>query len=190
MNLLEIFFLAVALSVDAAVCSIIGGKKQLSPDLKRRCALSMAGAFGAFQFMMPVAGFYCGESVMSLIEEYDHWVGFALLAAVSLNMLKEAILGPHEEITSLRAWVILSLAVATSIDALAVGFSIALIDDRIFMIAGIIGIVCFSISLVCFLLGAILSRFKSLDRILNVLGAMTLMGIGIGILYEHGVFAL
>lgn len=188
MTFLEIVLISVALSVDAAVCSIICGKKILNTDIKLRFALIMASTFGIFQFLMPLTGFYCGESVIRYIEEYDHWVGFLLLTVVSLNMLKEAILGEHEEITSLNLFVILSLGIATSIDALAVGFSITVLDSRILYISGVIGIICFLISFSCFMLGVQLSRLNALDRLFNIIGALTLFGIGLGILYEHGVF--
>lgn len=188
MSFFEICLLSIALSVDAAVCAIICGRKKLQAEVKIRTAAIMAVTLGIFQFLMPLAGFYCGESVIKYIEEYDHWVGFLLLTAVSLNMLKEALLGEHEEIARLSLPVLLSLGIATSIDALAVGFSLSVIDERIFYISTVIGIICFLTSFFCFMLGIQLSKLKALDRLLNVLGALTLFGIGIGILYEHGVF--
>jgi len=189
MNFVEIVFLSIALSVDAAVCSIIGGKnKDQSTTQKWRGAAVLGFAFGFSQFLMPVIGFFCGETVMALIEQYDHWVAFTLLSIVSLNMLKEALMGANEKTFKLSLWMVISLAVATSIDALAVGFILSIVDSRIFYIAGIIGFICFMISFTSFLLGTYLSKFTSLDRILNILGALTLMGIGFGILYEHGVF--
>ena len=190
MNFIEILLLAVALSVDAAVCSIILGKKYQGAALKWRYAVIVSFAFGFFQFFMPLVGFYGGKSLINLIADFDHWVGFGLLALVSMNMLKETLWGKHEEIVHLSPLVVLSLALATSIDALAVGFSISMFDSHMLYIASVIGIVCFTTVFYCFVLGAYLSRFTALDRGLNVIGALILMGIGFGILIEHGVLPL
>ncbi len=83
MTFFEILLLAVALPVDAAVCSIICGKKRLGTILKWRYALLMGSAFGFFQFMMPVLGFDCVQSLLHLIEDYDHFVKFAFFRKYS-----------------------------------------------------------------------------------------------------------
>lgn len=188
MTSLEIFLTAIALSIDASVCSVIYGKKQTASNSRFRHAFVMALTFGLFQFLMPLIGFKCGVSIISLIEEYDHWLAFILLAVVSINMFKEAITGEKQEAKHISFMILLSLGIATSIDALAVGFSLGLTSNpRILYSSLVIGIVCFSISFVSFIAGQQLSKFRKLDRILNVLGAMTLFLIGVNILHEHGV---
>jgi putative Mn2+ efflux pump MntP len=189
MTTLEIFITAVALSIDASVCSVIYGKKQTSSESRLRHALSMAFTFGFFQFLMPMIGFKCGESIIGLIDEYDHWLAFILLACVSFNMLKEAIQGESQEARHINFFILLSLGIATSIDALAVGFSLGLTSNpRILYSSLVIGLVCFTVSFVSFMAGQQLSKFRKLDRVLNLLGAITLFLIGVNILHEHGVF--
>lgn len=188
MTTLEILLTAVALSIDASVCSVIYGKKQSGSENRFRHAIAMAFTFGFFQFLMPLIGFIGGESIIGLIDEYDHWLAFILLTGVSINMLKEAFEGETQEAKHINFMILLSLGIATSIDALAVGFSLGLTTNpRILYASLIIGIVCFMISFGSFMAGHQLSRFRRLDRILNVLGAITLFLIGTKILYEHGV---
>ncbi len=193
MSFFEILLLAVALSCDAMVCSVIYGQRRYTPQERRRNALMFASAFGAFQFLMPVTGFFGGGALLSLIEDYDHWVAFGLLLAVSFNMVKEA-LGNEEEQKEessglIKPMTVLVLAVATSLDALAVGMSIGTIESRIFFASAIIGIVCFSLSLFSFYAATPLSHIKILDKVMNLLGALVLALIGIKVLIEHGVFA-
>ncbi|HAR79277.1 MAG TPA: hypothetical protein DCR21_00445 [Succinivibrionaceae bacterium] len=189
MSLTEILLTALALSVDASICSIIYGKRNFSEALRLRFALICSLTFGIFQFVMPLIGFYCGMKLMVLIEEYDHWIAFGLLSGVALNMLKESFgEEPQENVKRLGLLTVLILGIATSLDALAVGFSIGLIDSRIIYISGIIGVICFLCSFLCFYFGSLLSKLKYLDKTLNILGALTLIAIGIGILHEHGIF--
>ncbi len=142
MSFIEILLVSITLAVDASVCSVIFGDKPMAEGQKIRQALMMASTFGIFQFIMPLIGFFGGGEVVKFIDSYDHWVAFALLLAVSLNMFKEAFSKEEEkEFCCLSLWTLLSLGVATSIDALAVGFSIGLIDTRIIFISAVIGIV-------------------------------------------------
>lgn len=193
MSFIEILLLAVALSCDAMVCSVIYGQRKYSKKERRRNALMFALAFGAFQFLMPVTGFFGGGTLLSFIKNYDHWVAFGLLMAVSFNMIKEGF-GKDEEKRDescglIKPVTILILAVATSLDALAVGMSIGTIESRIFLSSAIIGIVCFLLSLFSFYAATPLSRIKILDRVMNLLGALVLALIGFKVLIEHGVFA-
>ena len=191
MNTTELLFMAVALSCDAMICSVIYGQRSYNTDERCRQALLFASAFGAFQFFMPVLGAFFGNALLSLIAQFDHWVAFFLLSAVSLNMIKESILGEKDpkERSKISLLTVLALAVATSLDALAVGMSIALIEKRIVFVSLVIGTVCFSLSLTCFYAASPLSRIKNLDRVMNLLGALVLELIGIKILFEHGVFS-
>lgn len=192
MNIIEILLLSIALSCDAMICSVIYGQRRSSADVRRRNALLFAAFFGAFQFLMPVIGFFGGQALLRLIQNYDHWVAFALLLAVSISMIRECFTHDEEKKDLFKEKIpvltVLVLAVATSIDALAVGMSIGMLETRIFYVSTVIGAVCFCLSCMCFYAATPLSRIKSLDKVMNVLGAMVLTGIGIRVLIEHGVF--
>ena len=135
------FLMALALSVDALVCAVITGKKQFPPALRLRFALEMGLTFGLFQALMPIAGFYAGASLAALIAAFDHWAAFALLSVVGLKMLKDALFPEKEECCQkaprLSLTLLMTLGIATSIDALALGFSIGLISDTIALFAPI-----------------------------------------------------
>lgn len=158
--------------------------------------LRMAGAFGAFQFFMPVLGWLLGVKATAYIARYDHWLAFALLTFVGVRMIREA-WGKgenHEEgkrTDPTRGGALLLLAVATSLDALAVGLSFALLGDTVWRPALIIGVVCFAVTAVGLHLGHMLRRapgLKGLGDKANIFGGIVLIGIGVKILHEHGVF--
>lgn len=196
MTLSAIFAIAVALAMDAfAVC--------LTTGIRLRCVrfghtMRMAGAFGFFQFIMPVIGWLLGVRAHKYIADYDHWLAFALLAFVGLKMLKEARehrggdeaeCCPANDPT--RGANLLLLGIATSLDALAVGLSLALLGTEVWLPALIIGVVCFAISVTGIHLGRFICRLPGLANIgnhANALGGIVLLAIGIKILHEHGVF--
>lgn len=185
MGTVEILAIAVALAMDAFAVAVATG-------LKLRCSLAqtvrMAGAFGVFQFIMPVAGWALGLTVRSYIEAFDHWVAFVLLAFVGGKMLYEAWNGGGERSDPTRGATLVLLAVATSIDALAVGISMALLNVDIWHPAAIIGLVCFAITAAGMHLGRLAVREGgALSARANVLGGLVLIGIGLKILCEHGV---
>lgn len=189
MSIVESFAIAFSLSIDALVCAIIYGNAPYSLNKKLKYALFMALSFGFFQFLMPILGFFAGSFVSSLLFAFDHWIAFALLALVSLNMLKEAFSKSDEhKDKALNLLVLFSLSIATSIDALALGFSVSLLHQSIALLSIIIGVTCFVISYIGFCIGQFLSQFKSLECLLNILGSITLLSIGIAILVEHQVF--
>ena len=194
MNLSEILLVAFALSVDAMVCSVIWGQRRCERAVRARNGLLLAGSFGLFQFLMPVAGFFAGVALLNLISSWDHWLAFGLLAIVSFNMFREAFHDPEKagddpHCGKIGLVTVLMLAIATSLDALAVGLSVAMLDDRIFYIAAVIGIVCFALSLSCFAAAALLSKYAVMQRFMNIAGAAVLLSIGLRVLWEHGVFS-
>lgn len=143
MALLELLLLAVGLAMDAFAVSICGSLA-LAPASRFSGALRFGIWFGFFQALMPVVGFFCAIRFRSYIETYDHWIAFILLIYLGINMLREADaadscnLKQHYNIREM-----LTLAVATSIDALAVGVSFAFLDVDIWTAAGLIGLVTF-----------------------------------------------
>ena len=187
MNFIESFLTAVALSTDAFACSVIYGKITGTERFKK--AFTIGFSFGMFQVIMPIIGFAAGSSIRNLIDTYDHWLAFILLALVSLKMLKDAFSKEEKEKESkLNIVTLVSLGIATSLDALAVGLSAGLLHANILFTAGIIGVVCFIISASGFLIGQKLASLKRLDNVLNIFAALVLFVIGLSILYEHGVF--
>lgn len=181
MGIVAILAIAVALAMDAFAVAVATG-------LRLRCSLvqtvRMAGAFGVFQFAMPVIGWALGLSVRSYIESFDHWVAFVLLAFVGGKMLYEAWKGGEDECSDpTRGGTLLLLALATSIDALAVGISLAALGGSIWTSAAFIAGITF---LVC-LIGSELGRGfgKILGDWAQVAGGVVLVGIGLKIFIEH-----
>jgi putative Mn2+ efflux pump MntP len=159
--------------------------------------LRVAGIFGFFQFAMPLAGWFLGIRAQKHIEAYDHWAAFALLAYVGGKMLREAWTNrgkPPEACTITditRGKSLLLLGVATSLDALAVGLSLAILNVEVWTPALIIGLVCFLLSAAGMQLGRVvcgIPRMSSLGNKANAFGGAALIGIGLCILHEHGVF--
>lgn len=195
MNLLATFAIALALTMDAFAVSLTTGVRlaRITPFT----TLRMSCVFGAFQFLMPVAGWLLGIKAHKYIKDYDHWLAFALLTLVALNMLKEAWQNrgktpePEDCKDPTKGCSLWILGIATSLDALAVGLSLAMLKVDVWMPAVIIGIVCFTITALGLLLGALLRRlpgFTLLGNKANALGGLILLAIGVNILCEHGVF--
>ena len=200
MSLSQMLIIALALSVDALVCSIITGKTSCNNISRLITGFTVAFSFGLFQFLMPILGFLGGKQLQETLAAFDYWIAFILLSGVGANMLKEAYSSYREQhfdddsggdhcnsnhLLQVSFIALLSMAIGTSIDALAVGVSYGLVSDAIMLCASIIGIVCFICSLLGYFLGQVLSAFKAIDPILNLLGAIVLISIGVNILIEH-----
>lgn len=185
MDLVPVLLIAVGLSMDALAVAI-GRGAVLTGAERMRGALAMALAFGAFQALMPVAGWFLGSAFAGYIEAIDHWIAFLLLAGIGGRMIYEAVSGHgDEERPDLSVRVLLLLAVATSIDALAVGIGLRLADPAtpILVAAGLIGTVTFGFSLAGGLLGSRLG--ERFGRTMEAVGGAVLIGIGLRILLEH-----
>ena len=187
------FALAVALAMDAFAVSLAAGIRIRCVSLAQTAR--MAGFFGFFQFLMPVLGWMLGYRAQKYIEAYDHWLAFVLLAFVGGKMLKEAWEGGESCQTQCdptlggSLWL---LAIATSLDALAVGLSLALLQIDIWTPSIVIGIVCFVLTAVGMHLGKLVCRVPGLDSLgnkANAFGGLVLLAIGVRILHEHGVFS-
>lgn len=186
---LTVLAIALALAMDAFAVSVSAAATL--PVVTWRHYFRLSFHFGLFQFLMPVIGWALGVSVRSYIEAWDHWIAFALLSLVGLNMLREAFFGEEEETHGSgdpsRGVQLVMLAVATSIDAMAVGLSFAMIGVSVWGPAVIIGLVCAAVTAAGVKLGRIIGRSDILGNKVSVLGALVLIGIGVKILYEHGV---
>jgi manganese efflux pump family protein len=183
MSFYYIILIAFALAIDAFAVSMAAGSFWGKSTARQKFRLSFH--FGLFQFFMPLVGWLAGNEIVGLISEYDHWLAFAVLAAVGIKMIEGGIKGSENSITKdvSRGWVLVSLAIATSIDALAVGFSIGIIGDGIFFPSLIIGIVAAAMSLVGIKSGEKLS--KKFGQRVQIAGGIVLLAIGAKILIEH-----
>lgn len=183
MNLLELVLLAVGLSMDAFAVAICKGLSVQKLNWKHY--LIVGAWFGGFQALMPTLGYLLGTTFERYITSVDHWVAFVLLCFIGGNMLKEAFAKEEkEESASFDFKSMLLLAVATSIDALAVGITFALLPDvNIFSAVGLIGSITFCLSAVGLKVGNIFGlKYKSKAEIV---GGIILILIGVKILLEH-----
>ena len=181
--MVQIFLIAVSLAMDAFAVSVSTGISV--PGFGPRQAARIGTWCGAFQFLMPLAGWFLGSSVKSYIEFIDHWIAFALLALIGGNMIREALSGEGEEgVADLSVQRLFLLALATSIDALAVGVTLAFDDSvNILLAAAVIGVVAFALAMLGGLLGRKLGQL--FQKRATLLGGVVLVGIGVKILLEH-----
>lgn len=183
MGLFELLLLAVGVSMDAFAVSICKGLAMKKATLKAE--LTCGVWFGGFQALMPVIGFFLGTLFAGAIEAFDHWVAFGLLVLIGINMLKEA-LSPEEETADadLSVKTMFLMAVATSIDALAVGISLAMAGGvNIWLAAIFIGVCTCVLSAAGVKIGNVFgSRF---ERKAQVAGGVILILLGVKILLEH-----
>ena len=182
MDLLSLIFTGIGLAMDASAVSIAKGMSLPNEKIKNY-ALKLGLAFGIFQGLMPLIGYLAGSTFSGYIQSVDHWVAFILLALIGLNMIKESREEKeNEEVSDLSLKVIL-LAIATSIDALAVGVSFAFLKVNIVLACSIIAIVTFILSFICVMVG---KRLGSLfQKYAEIFGGIILMMIGAKILIEH-----
>jgi len=184
MDWISLFAVACALAMDAFAVAIVSGLT-LDP-LTGRHVFRLAFHFGLFQALMPVLGWIAGNAVYSHIVAVDHWVAFGLLSFVGGRMIWGALHKAKEErvlTDPTSGWTLVLLSVATSIDALAVGLSLAMIGSQIIIPAIIIGLVACAFTVAGMLLGR---RISSLwGRRVEALGGAILIAIGIKIVIEH-----
>ena len=209
MSLWTLTLIAVGLSADAFAVAL--GKGLTMPRLSRRGAVLIAALFGAFQGLMPLVGWVLGSSLESSIERVDHWIAFGLLSAVGTKMLRDALSNDADaEVVEVREPVapdgsplarsagpvpdgrlresvpareLVLLSVATSIDALAVGISLAFLDVSIGLAVTTIAVVTFCLSLAGVAVGRAAGARWRLPA--EVAGGLILIGMGVKILLEH-----
>ena len=182
MDIFTVLLVALGLAMDAFAVSIAHGmtiqKQRVASGLK------MATAFGVFQSIMPALGWLAGLSFIELISGFDHWLAFILLAVIGGRMVYRARTNPtQEKETKLTASLLLILAIATSIDALAVGLSFSLLRVPIATPVVVIGVVAFLLSLAGFYFGNKIGQV--FEKRIQVIGGVVLIAIGIKILLEH-----
>ena len=183
MSLWELFIIAVGLSMDACAVSICKGLSVQKVTFRH--AATCGGYFGAFQALIPVIGFVLGVQFKSLITGIDHWIALILLGLIGANMIREALSGEEEEVNcSFCFRAMLPLAIATSIDALAVGVTFAVMDigSKILFAVLFIGVVTFVLSAIGVKIGNIFgTKFKSKAELF---GGVVLVLMGLKIFLE------
>lgn len=185
----ELMLIALALAMDASAVALAAGVAL--PSVTWRHTFRLAWHFGLFQALMPVAGWLLGLSFRSAIENYDHWIAFCLLALVGGRMIQEALSGKDDDAPRrdpTRGATLVMLSVATSIDALAVGLSLAVLNAPILVPSLVIGLTCLVLTAAGLHLGRAAGRVERLAHIAEILGGVVLIAIGLRILWEHGAF--
>ena len=182
MSTLELIIIGFGLAMDAFAVSV--GKGLTLDRVEPHHALKAGVWFGGFQALMPIIGYLLGQSFSSIVVSIDHWIAFGLLVLIGLNMIREAIWGEEEsQDSNFGVRHMLIMAVATSIDALAVGISMAFLGINIWLAAAIIGVITFLLSASGIYLGRTVGG-KLGDKA-GILGGIVLIAIGIKILVEH-----
>ena len=186
MGILDLLILAVGLSMDAFAVSICKGLAM--KKAARKAQLSCGAWFGGFQALMPLIGYFLGSLFIDAISAIDHWIAFALLAIIGINMLREALNGEEETTDAdLSVKTMFLMAVATSIDALAVGISLAMAGvSNIFLAVLLLGVTTFVLSAIGVRVGIVFgSRY---EKKAELMGGVILILLGVKILLEHLFF--
>ncbi len=184
MEFLLIFLIAIGLAADCFAVALSGSVSMRTPSFLQVFRASLA--FGLFQGLMPVLGWLAGRTVIEFIADYDHWLAFALLAFVGGKMIWESFHsrdGNRRNTDITGGFLLLTLAVATSMDALAVGLTFAFIKVDIMVASLTIGAVAFIATTIGFLLGSKVGGL--IGKRVETMGGIVLIGIGIKILLEH-----
>ena len=181
MSPLDLFILAVGLSMDAFAVSICKGLSVQKLQPKHMLVVGLY--FGGFQALMPAVGYLLGRQFEQYITAVDHWIAFVLLGVIGVNMILESRHPAEEQTPDFGVKTMLTMAVATSIDALAVGITFAFLDTPIIEAITIIGITTMVISIIGVVVGNFFgSRYKSKAEFI---GGLILVLLGLKILLEH-----
>ena len=179
----SVLLIALGLAMDAFAVALSVGTTRT--DIWFRPGFRLAFHFGLFQFMMPVIGWAAGTTVVRFIESYDHWIAFGLLAYVGGKMIKESFEEGDIQAGAdpTRSWTLVMLAVATSIDALAVGLSLAMLQVHILYPSVVIGVVAAAMTA----LGLVLGRRLGVQfgKRMSLVGGLILIGIGLRVVVTH-----
>ncbi len=182
MDAVSVLLIAIGLAMDAFAVSVCKGLAMRTPSLKQMLIVGLW--FGAFQAIMPIIGYYLGESFHQYISQFDYVVAFILLLLIGLNMIREALSKEEDgQSDDIGVKIMFLLAIATSIDALAVGISFSMDGVDVLMPAALIGVVTLLMSAAGVKLGSVVGdRYRSKAEIL---GGVILILLGLKILLEH-----
>lgn len=182
MSLTAVFLIALSMAMDAFAVSLGSGVK-IGPG--PRPVFRIAFHFGLFQALMPVVGWSFGNTIEPLVKNIDHWAAFGLLAFVGIRMIRSGLSSGEEEIENdpSHGWTMVMLSIAVSIDALAIGLSLAFLHVDIWTPALVIGLVTGVLSLIGLRIGILFG--ERFGKPVEVLGGLVLIGIGIRIVASH-----
>ena len=181
MHFFEIFFIGVGLAMDAFAVSICKGLSIKKINYKKYFIIAMY--FSLFQMIMPLIGYFLGSTFESMIVSVDHWIAFIMLFIIGLNMIIESFNNNEEFNSNIDLKTMLPLAIATSIDALAVGITFAFLRVNLLLSIITIGVVTFIITFMGTIIGnKVGSKFENVS---TILGGLILIFIGLKILFEH-----
>ena len=191
MGITELLLIGVGLSMDAFAVAICQGLSMSRLNWRHAGVIGLY--FGGFQALMPLLGWTLGSQFARYIQSVDHWVAFVLLALIGGNMIRgggdDSEDGESCSVDPTKGRKLLILAVATSIDALAVGLSFSLLNINVWGPSTLIGVVCAVITALGLLAGKGLAHADIFGRRAELVGGCVLIGIGLKILYEHGVLS-
>ncbi|MFC2169433.1 manganese efflux pump MntP family protein [Acidobacteriota bacterium] len=185
MNIILVFSVALALAMDAFAVSV--GLSISLHGMNRGQAFRLAFHFGFFQFLMPILGWLTGKNLLKYVQAYDHWLAFGLLAFIGFKMILESFKSEkerkRENADPTKGLSLIVLAVATSLDAFAVGLGFALLPVNILCFAAVIGIVAFLLTIFGSKSGHFLGNL--VGKRAELLGGLILIFIGLKILFDH-----
>ena len=182
MELYEIFLIAIGLGMDSFAVAICKGLAMKNMQIKKAVVIGLY--FGIFQAVMPIVGYFLGVNFQNVIAFIDHWIAFILLGTIGINMIKHAYSTEEESFDGNVGFkTMIILAIATSIDALAVGITFAFLKVNIISATSIIGIVAFILSIIGVKIGNVFGN--KYERISEICGGCILIFIGVKTLIEH-----
>ena len=180
---MEMILIAIGLAMDAAAVSMAAAAAGFANDY--RATFRLAFHFGLFQAIMPLIGYLLGSTMVDYISMWDHWIAFSLLAVVGGRMIYSG-LRPHPEkmiIDPSKGWTLITLSIATSIDALAAGLSFSMLNVSIWLPCLLIGLITLALSVISTRIGKVTGQW--LGAQVEILGGVILFGIGLRILVSH-----
>ena len=183
MSTLEMILIAIGLAMDASAVSMTAAAAGFVKD--NRAIFRLAFHFGLFQALMPLIGWLLGSTVVDYISMWDHWIAFALLAIVGGRMIYSGLVPDTERlpVDPSKGWTLITLSIATSIDALAAGLSFAMLNVNIWIPCLLIGVITSLLSALSTRIGKTADHW--LGKRVEILGGVILLGIGFRILITH-----
>ncbi len=189
MTIFELILTSIALAMDCLAVSIVCGLAMKKIDFWPM--MRIAFFFGLFQALMPCIGWLCGSQVNRFFSHIDHWIAFGILLFLGVRMIVEDLRGSDDDnktVNPYRLKMVVTMAVATSIDALAVGLSLPMLDVSLLQTVSVIGITSFVLSWVGMLLSVLVGKLPKLRA--EMIGGIILIIIGLRIIVEHLVSAM
>ena len=183
MSILEMIFIAIGLAMDASAVSMTAAAAGYVND--NRAIFRLAFHFGLFQALMPLVGWLLGSTVVDYISAWDHWIAFTLLAIVGGRMIYSGLIPDNDRpiVNPSKGWTLITLSIATSIDALAAGLSFSMLNVNIWLPCLLIGVITMLLSAISTRIGKTAGQW--LGQRVEILGGLILLGIGMRILVMH-----